>query len=152
MRKNNTICSECNKPIYRRPFQMAKGLVFCSVKCSNKRKKTAEQLCPICGNVVIKLRRAKYCNKTCANEAIRRLPRKPRSNKLRHWRRALILKRGSKCNRCPIDYVAILEVHHIIEKCNGGSDDEDNLEVLCPTCHTIHHHETRIKKKQKAAP
>lgn len=28
-----------------------------------------------------------------------------------------------------------LEVHHIVERCNGGSNDPDNLIVLCSDCH-----------------
>ena len=33
-----------------------------------------------------------------------------------------------------------LEVHHIIYKQNGGSDDVDNLITLCKTCHDKVHH------------
>lgn len=33
-----------------------------------------------------------------------------------------------------------LEVHHIIFRSNGGSDEEDNLITLCDTCHTNLHH------------
>jgi hypothetical protein len=33
-----------------------------------------------------------------------------------------------------------LEIHHIIFRSNGGSDEEDNLITLCDTCHTNLHH------------
>lgn len=147
MRRSNATCLECGKGIYRRPFQLTKGPVFCTRKCANVRNKRPEVKCAICDNVVDRNKRAKYCSKICANAAIRRFPRKPRSDKPRNWRYLLIVGRGGKCNRCPTDYVAVLEVHHIIERCNGGTDEEENLEVLCPTCHAIHHHEIRIKGK-----
>ena len=28
-------------------------------------------------------------------------------------------------------------VDHIIPKCNGGTDDEENLEAICDACHAI---------------
>ncbi len=150
MRNPNTVCCVCNTAVYKRPNTILKGPVFCSTKCSNSRFKKPERLCGICGNNVLSIRRARYCSKACANEAIRRLPRKPRgsSGKLRNWRINLIASRGSKCNRCSVDYVPVLEVHHIIERCNGGTDDPENLEILCPTCHAIHHHVERMKIKQ----
>jgi hypothetical protein len=33
----------------------------------------------------------------------------------------------------------ILEKHHIIPRCYGGSNDKKNLVVLCPNCHKIWH-------------
>lgn len=49
----------------------------------------------------------------------------------------------SQCGRCcclcrrflPIR----LQVHHIAERCQGGTDDPDNLIALCLTCHTDVH-------------
>lgn len=39
-----------------------------------------------------------------------------------------------------------LEVHHIIYRSNGGSDDEDNLVTLCHTCHSdLHHGKIKLK-------
>ena len=35
-----------------------------------------------------------------------------------------------------------LEVHHIIYRRNGGSDEEENLITLCKTCHDGVHHDT----------
>ena len=43
-----------------------------------------------------------------------------------------------------------LEVHHIIFRKNGGSDDPDNLITLCKTCHDrLHDGTIRLKKKGK---
>lgn len=39
-----------------------------------------------------------------------------------------------------------LEVHHIIFRSNGGSDEEDNLITLCHTCHyKLHHNKIKLK-------
>ena len=45
-----------------------------------------------------------------------------------------------------------LEVHHIIFRSNGGSDEESNLITLCKTCHTmIHNGKTfRLDGKRKS--
>ena len=31
------------------------------------------------------------------------------------------------------------DLHHIVEKKNGGSDDNDNLSYICPNCHRLVH-------------
>ena len=43
-----------------------------------------------------------------------------------------------------------LEVHHIIFRSNGGSDEEENLITLCHTCHSkIHHNTVKLNLKGK---
>lgn len=43
-----------------------------------------------------------------------------------------------------------LEVHHIIFRKNGGSDDSDNLITLCKTCHDkLHKSEIKLKNNGK---
>lgn len=54
---------------------------------------------------------------------------------------AKVMKRlNLPCSKCGfhIDKVA-LDIHHIIEKKNGGSDDMNNLTYICPNCHRIAH-------------
>lgn len=44
-----------------------------------------------------------------------------------------------------------LEVHHIIFRSQGGSDDENNLITLCHTCHyNLHHGKVKLDKIGKA--
>ena len=71
------------------------------------------------------------------------------NEKYRHWgyqqgtlygfanTRAFILARdGYKCQCCKGKHKdSLLEVHHIVFRCNGGSDNPDNLITLCHTCH-----------------
>lgn len=43
-----------------------------------------------------------------------------------------------------------LEVHHIIFRSQGGSDEEDNLITLCSTCHyNVHHGKQKLNSKGK---
>jgi hypothetical protein len=51
-------------------------------------------------------------------------------------RRALIATRGARCEACGTTATQRpLEVHHKVAVLRGGHDGDDNLEVLCFTCH-----------------
>lgn len=43
-------------------------------------------------------------------------------------------------HRCTICSEKCFEIHHIIERAEGGSDDPENLIVLCPNCHQHRYH------------
>ena len=50
-----------------------------------------------------------------------------------------ILKRAKqKCAICGWDE-STCDVHHIVEKKNGGTDNIDNLIIVCPNCHRVIH-------------
>jgi 5-methylcytosine-specific restriction endonuclease McrA len=42
------------------------------------------------------------------------------------------------CFRCGWSE-AICDIHHIIPRSKGGTDDHDNLTILCPNCHRVAH-------------
>jgi predicted nucleic acid-binding Zn ribbon protein len=143
-RKSNCECMECGKAIYRRPSKLKQGEVFCSTKCSNVRHKKGDIICPVCSTVVPRSKRAKTCSRKCANvqrTGISYNIGRPRDKcaKIRTIRAELIAERGGKCNRCTYSKVEILQLHHILERANGGGDEASNLELLCPNCHTEHH-------------
>lgn len=52
-----------------------------------------------------------------------------------------ILKRMNlPCSLCGWYHENIVcDIHHIIEKKNGGNDDHDNLTYVCPNCHRLIH-------------
>ena len=52
-------------------------------------------------------------------------------------RKHLINKYGNACKFC--GYTGMLEVHHIIPVCDGGTNDLDNLILLCELCHCEAH-------------
>ena len=67
--------------------------------------------------------------------------------------KAMVLDRdGYKCHICKNKKKGVkLEVHHIIFRSNGGSDDADNLITLCHECHKKLH-DGKIKLSLKGKP
>lgn len=84
------------------------------------------------------------------------------SEKIKHWayqkgfnyefssRREAVLHRDNySCQLCGKKHT-LLEVHHIIWRSRGGSDDEDNLITLCHDCHSkVHEGLLVIDKKPR---
>ena len=60
--------------------------------------------------------------------------------------KAMVLNRdGYKCHICKTKKQGVrLDVHHIIFRSKGGSDDADNLITLCHNCHTKLHEYARL--------
>jgi hypothetical protein len=46
-------------------------------------------------------------------------------------------------HRCTICTEKCFEIHHIIEQSEGGTDDPENLIVLCPNCHQHRYHRSK---------
>jgi uncharacterized phage protein (TIGR02220 family) len=44
-----------------------------------------------------------------------------------------------KCNRCSVNDTKVLDVHHKVHRKDGGTDDLENLELLCANCHRKEH-------------
>jgi len=49
----------------------------------------------------------------------------------------LLVEAGHRCTICS---EKCFEIHHIIEQADGGTDDPENLIVLCPNCHQHRYH------------
>ncbi len=138
----NTQCVECKKAIYRRPFQILKGRVYCSHKCARILFKK-EHPCPVCSKPVLASKHSLTCSKECAKSNYTRAGRKhaigSSSARARYssrkFRKNFIYERGSKCEICSYDKLPVLNIHHIVERSNGGSDEAYNLIVLCRNCH-----------------
>ena len=84
------------------------------------------------------------------------------SEKLKHWayqkgfnysyasRKEAILNRDSYTCQCCGKKNKRLEVHHIIYRSKGGTDDENNIITLCEDCHSkVHDGKLIITKKPK---
>lgn len=143
-RKPNCNCKICNKEIYRRPFQLAKGDVYCSQDCYGK-SCTILVACVVCGNEYQKGLNKKTCSRICSNKLrigskyIGR-PLKDKAQTNRALKERLILLRGTNCERCGYSNTKILNVHHKIRRADGGSNDIENLELICPNCHAEEHY------------
>ena len=141
-RNPNCSCKHCGKEIYRRPNQIENGLVFCSTSCTGKFSRTNEKSCPICGKIIFG--KSKTCSRTCSNKnrygiKYDGLNKKNNANKSKILKESLSKIRGGICEKCSNENYSILQVHHIIERCNGGTNDPNNLLLLCPNCHMTEH-------------
>lgn len=146
-RKPNCKCSTCENPIYRRPFQLKKGPVYCCQKCYGKAC-TKLVFCKICGKEFNSGLHKITCSRVCSNinrtgikyKKVSNRPTKENVSSSRSLKNRLVLLRGDKCQICAFPNTKILHVHHIIERSNGGTDNLDNLLLICPNCHaTIHY-------------
>lgn len=143
----NCTCKICGKPLYRRPGDLARnnGNAYCSQQCYGIgcRKPRA---CPVCGKEFLAQRNSKHCSRACANKSREGIKYRQKGALVKDkvkdsqaLKRRLVLFRGAKCQRCNYSDVNILVIHHIVRRSDGGSDDLDNLELVCPNCHAEIH-------------
>lgn len=52
--------------------------------------------------------------------------------------RRLLKERGNSCYSCKWDE-ANCDVHHILPRSKGGTNEKSNLVILCPNCHRLMH-------------
>lgn len=60
-------------------------------------------------------------------------------NGIKGYRQRALKHYGEKCNRCGIEDVRVLLVHH--EDRNRENNELENFEILCRNCHALEHHE-----------
>lgn len=46
---------------------------------------------------------------------------------------------GYKCGNPSCRMILTLEIHHLEQVADGGTNEPTNLLALCPNCHTLHH-------------
>ena len=64
----------------------------------------------------------------------RKSSRGPRWQRLK---RRLLDQRGWRCEKCKLP--GPLELHHVVAVEAGGTDEESNLVIRCPSCHLDEH-------------
>ena len=149
-RHPNSECARCGKPLYRRPYQLESGHVFCTVQCYGKFYRKHEINCPVCNKLFLsKLGKQITCSHSCANKLRNQREKDGASHSKFILGRALkdkmarhrFLNKGKTpvCEKCENENWNILQVHHILEKSKGGSNELNNLLLLCPNCHAIEH-------------
>lgn len=144
-RNPNTKCLACEKPIYRRPKNIKSGPVFCSLQCNGASLRKPDVICSVCEAVITTKRgtigrNRKCCSRACSNKArtgIKYFQGSPndKAKKNQNIKAELMKLRGACCENCKHSNHAILHVHHIKERSHGGTDELDNLLLLCPNCH-----------------
>ena len=154
-------CAKCNKE-----FQSLKseGRKFCSSTCSvsynnslRERKVGQNIQCKNCSKEILleKSLNRIYCSRKCHrdfeyNERINQWKlgilkgHKGKNKSITPWlRKYLFNLRGAKCEKCgwgvvhPIDGKPLVEINHIDG--NAENNSENNLEILCPNCHSMTH-------------
>ena len=150
-RRPNTQCKLCQKPCYKRPSDIAQSQfksLYCSKACYHKDHPPKTKICPVCGKDYVG-HSQNTCSRACSNvnrTGIKYNQGQPnnKAKKGKDVRSRLIDLRGPKCEICLYDNVNILQAHHILERSNGGTDEESNLLLICPNCHcTIHYGDSR---------
>tara|TARA_B100001027_G_scaffold207101_1_gene171238 strand:- start:534 stop:1073 length:540 start_codon:yes stop_codon:yes gene_type:complete len=51
-----------------------------------------------------------------------------------------------KCNACSVLLPPTFEIDHIVEIRDGGKDEYDNLQALCPNCHSLKTRANTLKR------
>jgi hypothetical protein len=125
--------------------------IFCSKSCSasyNNKNKVKKQkntsTCLNCGNEILENR--KYCNNKCQVEHRQKIAHEKIKNGdtslyETQYKKYLIAEHGNMCMKCgwceinPITGKVPIQLEHI----DGNSDNNslDNLELLCPNCHSL---------------
>lgn len=152
----NVPCNYCGKIVQRTPSEIT-GKVYCSHSCSakvnNNRLGTGvfdknPTYCLCCGGVLNKQNKT-YCNNVCHKKH-------QYDVFIEKWKngepittqgtpipikRYLFDKYDNKCSRCgwceinPITGRTTIEVEHIDG--DSSNNNEENLTVLCPNCHSL---------------
>jgi hypothetical protein len=121
---------------------------FCSHSCSakyNNEKRGIEKYCEVCNKKLITYQK-KYCSYKCQGEGKTKIIFTKIDNgnaTLYHvnYRNYLIDKYGEKCMKCgwsethPITGKVPVQMNH--KDGNSENNSLDNLELLCPNCHSL---------------
>ena len=152
-------CEKCGKQITKH------GKRFCSTACANSVINLTRNInrrvvkpCLVCGNKVANSSKNSFCSLSCASQSKVVTNRekyisewllgnnsgnvgKNEISLSRHVRNYLLEKSGYKCPKCswkdinPATGKVPLQINHIDG--NYLNSSPENLEVLCPNCHSI---------------
>lgn len=143
-RKPNIACSVCGTKIYRRPGQLAQsgGRAFCKQACYGLTLRK-EHPCVVCKKPILASANKKTCSRSCANVNRTGInyhtgARKDKVQYQRGLKMRLLQIRKPVCERCEYGKYEILNVHH--KDRNRQNNDLENLELLCPNCHSEEHY------------
>lgn len=143
-RNPNSHCVICNKPVYKRPWQVKKnkGKVYCGQSCYGISCRK-EIPCVICKTPILGGLHKKTCSRACANKNRAKIKHhgivtfRDKVKEIRAIKLRLLKNRGKTCERCDYHKYEILQVHHIDK--NKHNNKVGNLELICPNCHAEEH-------------
>lgn len=142
----------------------------CSLKCANSRPMTQERLDKIKNGVNVYYENQEYhyiCEK-CGKEFVRKVPIKAGRHihcndcKLQrvHVKKdpqslldlssrtvsKILYRAHCSCSICGWNE-STCDIHHIVPKSKGGTNDADNLIIVCPNCHRVIHTTSRYSEE-----
>ena len=163
---SDLVCSQCGRTYYRKPSERKLNNNYCSRTCANQARSRTLQDIPdlrtvqgvevVCQNCNAsfhvkphKVGKAKFCSRACAH-ATRFGQQSPSEHKgmpgnsnpnFRGTNNATTAREnaikffGKRCMIC--GWAEVVDVHHIIPRRHGGTNNLDNLIVLCPNHHRL---------------
>jgi 5-methylcytosine-specific restriction endonuclease McrA len=153
-------CDWCQKQYLAKTHRLRSGKgLYCSYECGIKARSFAQNkdkipnvTCAYCGIEIYrnptKLKKSKSKLYFCCREhksiaqrigGIKEIHPPHYSDSLKSYRDKAFRFLDNKCNRCNYDECpAILQVHH--KDKNRNNNELNNLEILCPNCHALHHY------------
>ena len=160
-------CEECGKLFEAHAREVKRGNgKFCSRKCGgayNGKKRIAKYKlintpnvsCAQCGKEFYKKISDQnnsrsglfFCRRKCKDEAqkiggVQGIIPSHYGTTLTDYRTHALRNLPNECSRCSFDSVTeILQVHH--KDCDRKNNTIENLEILCPNCHSMEHYATR---------
>ena len=173
----NFTCSHCGKPIYRKNSAIERNknkIFFCSKECQIAEQRiggklvpthygtASTKLCLYCGKIFIPQNKGKFCSIECSKKYMKQtaiskwfsgewdgtIPSGKISGTIRNYLLDKFLDTCSNCgNKTWMGETLPLEVHH--KDGNKRNNKLENLEILCPNCHSLTdtYKSKNIKKK-----
>ena len=147
MKTQTVICKNCEKPFEAQLRELKRGNAkFCCRSCgltyTNNYRKLHKLKCQYihCNkDYESKNRNSKYCSSRCSSKA-RNLRStgsiKNGKNKLKRDVIAITSETGFQCFICKWHETSC-DIHHIIPRRKGGTNEMSNLSVLCPNHHRL---------------
>jgi len=149
-------CAHCGKQFERRDAEAKRtGMKFCSSQCAGTVSggkasrthpgKSYMKKCEWCGTEfkVLASKPRKFCCRKCNDMARSTMYGGENNPNYRHGQNQTSAgytarkRYDSKCILCGFDVV--VQIHHIVPKNEGGTNEPENLAVLCPNHHAMAH-------------
>lgn len=161
-------CKKCGKLV---TIKFGSG-IFCSQSCANTRypekdtktktscslkkyyltKQKYKYICEKCNKEFYRFYKFKENRKIRCDECKRKVKHSNNNfNNIKELSKRTISKIFKrlkiKCSICGWNK-ATCDIHHILPRKSGGTDDNSNLVILCPNCHRmVHNHSDEITKE-----
>ncbi len=141
-------CLTCGKAYRINAFSRNKNNQFCSLECITRGDCLMCGM-PITGRNNMNGRLRIFCCRACAVIHNRTLDPNQKTYRLVGFAYTIARLGKLACERCGIDELAVLHVHHIRGRREGSA--RTNLETVCANCHDREHREGTAKRAKDAS-